>query len=371
MVKGRKRGGNGAAAEVPAPERVAELRSRLAELTADDLDDAELEALVESVAREEPEEALAAAAHLAGLTAGSKARAKALRRGLHRLRQRGLDVSALEEESPRAGVRLTPEHGPGGGLVVLLAPPDINAQRQLTFGVARGAGVIIVEALFRTRELFRLMARPTTRPGYRRFAQGLIETTGRHGLPERVPVPPEWLARKLWELGRYARRGELGREVDRVLLDFLVKGQPDAAEPPPHPALALPLEDAAIVPVARLVEQPHRLYAFYHGSALGALRQDYYERGGQVGAVTPGEAEMRELREAMRGPVGDWAKQWGPERIVEVLLDCALFFDTLADREAAATFVSLARLRADEAPRERDERIREFLLDVALWQLTS
>lgn len=329
-------------------------------MDAEALSDDEFEALAEHISR--ADDALADLERLRALTGDRKRRIKALKRVVFRLGQRGIDTKSLALDEAPKGIRIAPEAEAGGGLPVLMAPIDINATRRVSFALPSGPDLKVVEAMFKSRSLFRLLAAPSDRREYRQWAKRMCRAGADDSLPERVRVPASWLDRKLWEVGRYLRQGDLGPEVDKDLAATLSlpKARPD------HPARELDLEGSRRLTMAELAERPERLHPFYHGSAMAALRQQWYEVGSDEYVESSGPLQQ-ERHERMQRAVFDWANQWGFDRIAEVLLDAALFFGVRGDRDAARTFLDIVSAPTE---RERDAQIRDFLFDYAIWQLT-
>ena len=243
---------------------------------------------------------------------------------------------------PRTGKRPAPRgsgaDGSAAALPVLMAPPSEDAARVFTFTArTAGGGLQVVEAYFCVPDgLFRLRAQGTTRPQYVPWAQQMTRKAwpDMPQLPQRAVVPASLIDRKRWEIGVCMQRGRLGPEVD---VDLGRRIGDRSGVIPPHPALALDLPEGPHPSVADLGRRPHRLRAFKHNGPLTMLRDQWQEYGGTGGRLISGGG-----RSLMEGAVGEWARQWGHEAILELLLDAAVFYAAVGDPEAAAAFRGLA-----------------------------
>jgi hypothetical protein len=235
-----------------------------------------------------------------------------------------------------------------GNLAVLMAPLQINAGRTITLALPRGANVMVVEARFRRSQLFGLTAMETDPDSYRAFVTRSIKRPDDGSLPDRVELSMEWRLRKLWEIGQYADKGELGGEVDESVLKQLAP--PD--EEPVHPALALDLEDVEPATMSELIAD-RRVDGFYHGSTIAALRTTWYE-------LDEGKRET-----GIRPSVRSWADSWGYLRIAELMLDLASFYAAIDQKAVARAFRDLL------VEEDRKARIDSFLIAYALAQLSK
>lgn len=236
-----------------------------------------------------------------------------------------------------------------------MAPPNEDAARVFTFTAAGPTGGLqVVEAYFCEPDgLFRLRAQATSRASYAPWAALMTRQPQPQmpALPERVVVGPELLARKRWELSLCLHRGRLGPEVDLPLARRLADR---SGVIPLHPAAALDLSGGTVRTAAELGRTPHRLRSFFHNGPIVMLRDQWHEYGAGGGRlIRGGDASL------MEGAITEWARQWGHDRIAELLLDAACFYQAVGDLDAACTFVHVAA-PGDTATRE--QRIIPFLL---------
>jgi len=298
-----------------------------------ELSDAEGAAVAERLGKAAAASDVTTLAHLFAVAPGKQTE-KAVKRVMFKLGQRGVEVPELGERP--AGIVVAAS---GGGLPVLMAPPEYDSVRRFTFGVPRDRDILIVEVVFRASTgVYRLASSPSQRAIYTSWAKEMCASG------HRVKVDPAMRARKLWEVGRNLRDDRVGPEVDQSLLEWL---KPDK-NPPPHPAKSLPRR-GTVLDFGDLLSEPHREIPLHHRNAILKMRDQWAEEGGSAIIEATREVKAERAREVQKW-VNSLAHQWGWVGLIELVLDLAAYCDAIGDHDGATTFLSIGDPPPVEVP---------------------
>ena len=277
---------------------------------------------------------------------------KLVKRAIYKLGQLGVTVDEAAVKSAASGpvgAKL------GGGLPGLMAPPRGDATRVFTFALPDKHGTVSwVDAYFAMPQgLYRLTSESMSKDGYMAWARQATRRTSEifPDLPEKVMMSRAFLNRKQWEIGLTVSR----RRYDDKLVDLeLARRIGLHRMEPAHPAMDLDLAGASPIPVAEISHGgAYRLQPFRHGATEEKLRQNFKDAG-----VTP---ELHRAADSpLRPDIMNWAREWGIDAIAEVLMDLAVYYAEVDQRDVAATFLSTA-IASNDAERER--QIVDFLVD--------
>ncbi|MFT7622378.1 MAG: hypothetical protein ACI9WU_001551 [Myxococcota bacterium] len=292
---------------------------------------------IDALARAEDVQALAVLAR----DAADKKTRKAAKRALYRLEQRGVSVPELSDGSSAPGRQIE-----AAALPIMMAPPQPNDGRRFTLALSEGASVLVVEARFEMPiGLDVLQSSSSGRAQYHSWSQKMCarDKLRRKTVPQRVQLDPAMLERKRWEMGRCSADDRLGGDVDTSVLQRLAAN----AGRVPHPMETISTDSP--LDIAALSKQPWRLPAFDHTEPLQEISQ-HAPRG--ISRMFRAGGDDSGIRQA----AGEWADEWGAERLRETILDVAAFCQGMDDQAGAETLATAAK------------EPREFLVRYAVWR---
>lgn len=346
---GRKKGNKYAAKQTVAPERVAELRQALVDGTLESATDAEVDTLVAALEEEGRAELLVA---LRDVAAGKPQR-KAVNQALYRLEQRGDDVPDWRDLPE--GIDLSPTADAIADLPVLMNEPYSNGARLFLLPHQSGRLLLLLQARFEhPGGLQVLSSAEVGRASYRSFIKRMIQSSMVEGSPAAVRADDRLRQRKLWEIGRLVHEGKTGGEVDHQLVAEL--RFPD--DPPPHPALDLPLDD--VEPLDRDgLANAVRMAGPFIGDSLWSDIESGLAEAETSPLILSETTEAGRVADVHERAVDGYLADRDIPMLAEVFLDAALFHGLSGNLREARTLRDVVA----GVPEDRlGDAIRRFML---------
>ena len=353
MAKKRSKSKNKYAKTDVTSERIEELMGNLAVGSLGQATEGEFVALVAAVVGRAD---VASLVSLSALAQG-KTQRKAVNQALYKLKQRGLEVPETKER--KAPIKILGDAPSIEGLPILMSAPHGNSMRLLFFPYIAGRALWFVQAdLKEPVGLESLTSKPSSRSAFK-LLLGQVQSMPQNpdeGPPPFVQVEPEFLERKLWEIGELVRAGRTSSRVDHETTAVMTFPK----EAPPHPARALTLDDVTPHTVLELDQVPFALAPVMHEAMMNALEAKIDEI--ESGVLVLSDAQKSEqIARAEEKLVDEWLANWTVDAATEVMLDAA-YFEARAGRTRVAKAYLEAVPQDDDPARER--KIAGFLTRV-------